>query len=235
MQRLFLPIMFGSGCLGNYCSWEQNREVSSFNLSHSGCTFLTRLAFFFFPGILPVSLNERTNKPYSNIFFIWFSMNVNILSYEGGSLLQAPSCLLNNCFLSGSLLGHQALWYSDQDFATHASPFFSLTCSVVHSHLTCQFQTREAVVRLIFYSNYDYDQRDLGTQARNATNNSISICLWVTYFANSTPAFILLTSPPPPNPKILRSHLDLCSGFNGLDRICNFELHCGRTVAGKCR
>ena len=36
---------------------------------------------FFSPGILPVPLDERTDKPYSKIFFIWFSMNVNILSY----------------------------------------------------------------------------------------------------------------------------------------------------------
>ena len=34
-------------------------------------------------GIQPVSLAERIDKPYSKTFFVWFSMNINILSYEG--------------------------------------------------------------------------------------------------------------------------------------------------------
>ena len=32
-------------------------------------------------GISPVPLDKRVNRPYTKIFFIWFSMNFNILSY----------------------------------------------------------------------------------------------------------------------------------------------------------
>jgi len=32
-------------------------------------------------GISPIPLDKRVNRPYSKIFFIWFSMNFNILSY----------------------------------------------------------------------------------------------------------------------------------------------------------
>ena len=31
-------------------------------------------------GILPVPLDERTDRPYRKIFFIWFSLNVNIFT-----------------------------------------------------------------------------------------------------------------------------------------------------------
>ena len=31
-------------------------------------------------GILPVPLDERTDRPYRKIFFIWFSLNVNIVT-----------------------------------------------------------------------------------------------------------------------------------------------------------
>ncbi|KAJ3488966.1 hypothetical protein NLJ89_g11567 [Agrocybe chaxingu] len=34
-------------------------------------------------GIWPVPLNERVDRPYSKIFFVWFSMNFNILSNAG--------------------------------------------------------------------------------------------------------------------------------------------------------
>ena len=35
----------------------------------------------FFLGILPVPLDERTDEPYRKIFFLWLSVNINILSY----------------------------------------------------------------------------------------------------------------------------------------------------------
>ena len=57
------------------------------------------------PGIQLVPLDERTDKPYSKIFFIWFSMNVNILSY-GVEFLGFKIILLR--VFSGSLLGHWA-------------------------------------------------------------------------------------------------------------------------------
>ena len=60
---------------------------------------------FFCPlGIQLVSLDERTDKPYSKIFFIFFSMNVNILSYVDSEFLVSRLFCLS-CF-SGSLLGH---------------------------------------------------------------------------------------------------------------------------------
>ncbi|KJA26966.1 hypothetical protein HYPSUDRAFT_198737 [Hypholoma sublateritium FD-334 SS-4] len=37
-------------------------------------------------GINPVPIDERVGHPYSKIFFIWFSMNVNILSFSAGTL-----------------------------------------------------------------------------------------------------------------------------------------------------
>ncbi|KAF9482731.1 NCS cytosine-purine permease [Pholiota conissans] len=37
-------------------------------------------------GISPVPLDERVNHPYSKIFFVWFSMNFNILSFSAGTL-----------------------------------------------------------------------------------------------------------------------------------------------------
>ena len=47
-------------------------------------TQLLNFHFFFYNtnlGIQLVPLDERIDKPYSKIFFIFFSMNVNILSY----------------------------------------------------------------------------------------------------------------------------------------------------------
>jgi hypothetical protein len=58
----------------------------------------------FFPGIQLVPLDERTDKPYSKIFFIWFSMNVNILSYVVEFWVRDYFVEL----FSGSLLGHWA-------------------------------------------------------------------------------------------------------------------------------
>ncbi|KAF8157054.1 NCS cytosine-purine permease [Crassisporium funariophilum] len=37
-------------------------------------------------GIRPVPIDERTDRPYSKIFFVWFSMNFNILSFSAGTL-----------------------------------------------------------------------------------------------------------------------------------------------------
>ncbi|PPQ72986.1 hypothetical protein CVT24_000299 [Panaeolus cyanescens] len=37
-------------------------------------------------GILPVGLDERVGHPFSKIFFVWFSMNTNILSFSAGTL-----------------------------------------------------------------------------------------------------------------------------------------------------
>ncbi|CAA7268419.1 unnamed protein product [Cyclocybe aegerita] len=37
-------------------------------------------------GIWPVPLDERVDRPYSKIFFVWFSMNFNILSFSAGTL-----------------------------------------------------------------------------------------------------------------------------------------------------
>ncbi|KAF8799760.1 NCS cytosine-purine permease [Phlegmacium glaucopus] len=37
-------------------------------------------------GISPVPLDEREDKPYSKTFFMWFSMDVNILSFSAGTL-----------------------------------------------------------------------------------------------------------------------------------------------------
>ncbi|KAF8799756.1 cytosine-purine permease [Phlegmacium glaucopus] len=37
-------------------------------------------------GIAPVPSDERVDKPYSKTFFIWFSMNFNILSFSSGTL-----------------------------------------------------------------------------------------------------------------------------------------------------
>ncbi|KDR72652.1 hypothetical protein GALMADRAFT_252819 [Galerina marginata CBS 339.88] len=37
-------------------------------------------------GIAPVPLEERVGHPYSKIFFVWFSMNFNILSFSAGTL-----------------------------------------------------------------------------------------------------------------------------------------------------
>ncbi|KAF8954891.1 cytosine-purine permease [Flammula alnicola] len=37
-------------------------------------------------GISPVPLEERVDHPYSKIFFVWFSMNFNILSFSAGTL-----------------------------------------------------------------------------------------------------------------------------------------------------
>ncbi|KAH9477681.1 Purine-cytosine permease fcyB [Psilocybe cubensis] len=37
-------------------------------------------------GIAPVPLDERVGHPFSKIFFVWFSMNFNILSFSAGTL-----------------------------------------------------------------------------------------------------------------------------------------------------
>lgn len=37
-------------------------------------------------GISPVPLEDRVGRPYSKIFFVWFSMNFNILSFSAGTL-----------------------------------------------------------------------------------------------------------------------------------------------------
>ncbi|PPQ78416.1 hypothetical protein CVT25_011891 [Psilocybe cyanescens] len=37
-------------------------------------------------GISPVPLDERVGHPFSKIFFVWFSMNFNILSFSAGTL-----------------------------------------------------------------------------------------------------------------------------------------------------
>lgn len=67
--------------------WEHiSKKLLTLGVESRGKCFTYLTAFFnitFFSGILPVSLDERINKPYSKTFFIWFSMNVNILSYEG--------------------------------------------------------------------------------------------------------------------------------------------------------
>jgi hypothetical protein len=51
-----------------------------------------RQPWSFFLGILPIPLDERTDKPYSKIFFIWFSVNINILSYEEFPASQSIVC-----------------------------------------------------------------------------------------------------------------------------------------------
>ncbi|KAF9525402.1 NCS cytosine-purine permease [Crepidotus variabilis] len=37
-------------------------------------------------GVHPVPVEERVGRPYSKIFFVWFSMNFNILSFSAGTL-----------------------------------------------------------------------------------------------------------------------------------------------------
>ena len=120
--------------------------------------FVENLFFSFFPppkGILPVPLDERTDKPYSKIFFIWFSMNVNILSYV--LVVEFLASRLIVFFLSSfcfqdSLLRHSAQWYSDWGFSTHASPSFYF---VALSHLICNssYCLYTYIYKLIYHSN----------------------------------------------------------------------------------
>ncbi|KAF8908581.1 NCS cytosine-purine permease [Gymnopilus junonius] len=37
-------------------------------------------------GVAPIPVDERVGHPYSKIFFVWFSMNFNILSFSAGTL-----------------------------------------------------------------------------------------------------------------------------------------------------
>ena len=72
----------------NHSRWERmsRKLLTSVDVESRGKRFTYLTAPFkitIFEGILPVPLDERIDKPYIKNFFMWFSMNFNILSYEG--------------------------------------------------------------------------------------------------------------------------------------------------------
>ena len=64
--------------------WDQITEkISTLGAESRGryCVLLPTPALnYLILGILPVPLDERIDRPYSKVFFIWFSLNVNIVT-----------------------------------------------------------------------------------------------------------------------------------------------------------
>ena len=91
-------------------------------------------------GILPVPPERRTDRQYSKIFFIWFSMNFNILSFVCHPSYTGD--LHTRC--SGSLLGRSVQPPSASGCGTRAwSSYFSTSfvppCRPICEHLRFPF------------------------------------------------------------------------------------------------
>ena len=74
----------------------------------------------FFSGILPVPPERRTDTQYSKIFFVWFSMNFNILSFVHSPCIVAPGGTGDTGLHSGSPQGRSDPQCLDLGYEIHA-------------------------------------------------------------------------------------------------------------------
>ena len=86
------------------------------------------------PGILPVPPELRTDSQYSKIFFVWFSMNFNILSFVSshlriGNLTSDPSLRFSAGTLGPAVFG---LGLRDSCLVIL---FFNIICAALPSYL----------------------------------------------------------------------------------------------------